>query len=82
MADPNLENRLREHLARVAERPAPAKLEQRILERADKKAHPAANWRSTVAVLLTIVVLAVLFTIIAGHQTTQDVFSNVSSGLQ
>lgn len=80
MSEPKIEERLRQHLARVAEHPAPAKLEDRILERNHRHQRPT-TWRSTFMVLVTIVVLTVVFTIIVGHQTTQNVFSNISSGL-
>ena len=76
-----LEDRLRAHLNRVAQQPAPPKLEQLVSERVMAQRQGGAGWRSTLLVVVMIVVLVSLLTIVVGHQTNGNVFSNISSGL-
>jgi hypothetical protein len=78
---PDLEQRLREHLGRLAAREAPHDLERRVIAAVTEPQPKAANTWSTAALMIVLVVtLVVLLTVVAGHQVT-NVFSNVSSGL-
>lgn len=74
------EDRLRRHLDRVADQPAPPDLERRIMERVDGEGRPSRTWAMSALVIVLVLTLAVLFTVVAGNQTG-NVFSNISSGL-
>jgi hypothetical protein len=84
--DPALEDRLRAHLTRVAGRaPAPG-LENRVMERVEGRrmngfmARTRPLFATAGLVLLVVVLTTVLLLTVSGNQVN-NVFSNVSNGL-
>ena len=75
----DLEPRLRAHLQKIADSPAPAGLEQRVAASVQEPSR--VTWSASL-VLVTVLVLAIALVIVisTGH-LTNNTFSNVSSGL-
>ena len=77
-----MEQRLRDHLQRVAEQPPQAGLEQRILAATESSSGRQRVMWSRVALAVAIAAITVMLVIaFSGHESVNNVFSNVSNGL-
>jgi Flp pilus assembly pilin Flp len=79
MTDEHLDDRLRKHLQRVADQPAPRDLEARILAQTDT---PKSAFNSTLyGIMIAVTALALILVLtLSGHETS-NTFSTISNSL-
>lgn len=76
-----LEQRLKAHLSRVADTPAPPGLVARASSAADDRKPETGQWFILMGVAIAVAVAVTLLLLVTTGQQTSDVFSNISNGL-